>query len=423
MLIPFDDQALLDEERLTNTLTQHAVEGICLLKEITARLNKEGASQELAIMIESIDPEALPARYPRESFTQDPTPTNLTIAAESAVQAVLKAIHKAANAVVEFIIKLYRSIVEAIGNLFDKVKRVAQGQKRTEEQAAKNNEVAATLEGKVINGYNPDDGSYTLKDAIELDDGNYKLTLHYGLIKEALSPLVVSVFKHNVTPGILQQNIMAALQDARSTNAQYEEFVELVEGFNKNPTNDTLQPLVKWLRTEEERSHFHDIRPIADLVGQGGQLHEDLPNLMGHGLGTVIALLNQEDKARFDGDATTDPIFKRMVRSRYDLSQLDTLKDFDKQVKKLDKGINGVKKTNFTLTDKGWDPAIRDRVQQTVNVYLEYFKNRSRFNTQVMSTCAIVINALTRFSHAQQQFESKLYGELLTVKELYELDA
>lgn len=423
MLIPFDDQALLDEERLTNTLTQHAVEGICLLKEITARLNKEGASQELAIMIESIDPEALPARYPRESFTQDPTPTNLTIAAESAVQAVLKAIHKAANAVVEFIIKLYRSIVEAIGNLFDKVKRVAQGQKRTEEQAAKNNEVAATLEGKVINGYNPDDGSYTLKDAVELDDGNYKLTLHYGLIKEALSPLVVSVFKHNVTPGVLQQNIMAALQDARSTNAQYEEFVELVEGFNKNPTNDTLQPLVKWLRTEEERSHFHDIRPIADLVGQGDQLHEDLPNLMGHGLGTVIALLNQEDKARFDGDAATDPIFKRMVRSRYDLSQLDALKDFDKQVKKLDKGINGVKKTNFTLTDKGWDPAIRDRVQQTVNVYLEYFKNRSRFNTQVMSTCAIVINALTRFSHAQQQFESKLYGELLTVKELYELDA
>ena len=423
MLIPFDDQALMDDERHTNTLTQHAVEGISLLKEITARLNKEGASQELAIMIESIDPEALPARYPRESFTQDPTPTNLTIAAESAVQAVLKAIHNASKAVIEFIVKLYRSIMDAISNLFDKVKRVAQGQKRAEEQEAKTNEVAADLDGSAIKDYNPDDGSYTLNDRVELKDGDYTLTLHYGLIKDALSPLVVAVFDRNITPGVLQQNVMAALRDARATNAIYEEFVDLVKEFNTSPTNDTLQPLVKWMRTEEMREHHHDIKPIADLVDQGDQIQDDLPNLVGHGLGSLIALLNQADKERYDGDANTDPIFKRLVRSRYDMSQLDAIKELDKQIKKLDKGINGFKKTSFTLTDKGWEPEVRERVQTVVNEYLEYFKNRSRFNTQIMTSCAIVINALARFSHAQQQFESNLYGELLTVKELYELDA
>ena len=263
MLIPFDDQALMDDERHTNTLTQHAVEGISLLKEITARLNKEGASQELAIMIESIDPEALPARYPRESFTQDPTPTNLTIAAESAVQAVLKAIHNASKAVIEFIVKLYRSIMDAISNLFDKVKRVAQGQKRAEEQEAKTNEVAADLDGSAIKDYNPDDGSYTLNDRVELKDGDYTLTLHYGLIKDALSPLVVAVFDRNITPGVLQQNVMAALRDARATNAIYEEFVDLVKEFNTSPTNDTLQPLVKWMRTEEMREHHPRIAHIV----------------------------------------------------------------------------------------------------------------------------------------------------------------
>ena len=325
MLIPFDDQALMDDERHTNTLTQHAVEGISLLKEITARLNKEGASQELAIMIESIDPEALPARYPRESFTQDPTPTNLTIAAESAVQAVLKAIHNASKAVIEFIVKLYRSIMDAISNLFDKVKRVAQGQKRAEEQEAKTNEVAADLDGSAIKDYNPDDGSYTLNDRVELKDGDYTLTLHYGLIKDALSPLVVAVFDRNITPGVLQQNVMAALRDARATNAIYEEFVDLVKEFNTSPTNDTLQSLVKWMRTEEMREHHHDIKPIASLVDHGDQIQDDLPNLVGHGLGSLIALLNQADKERYDGDANTDPIFKRLVRSRYDMSQLLSL--------------------------------------------------------------------------------------------------
>ncbi len=95
MLVPLDDHALIDDERVVTSLTQQAVEGICLLKEITNRLNKEGASQEIAIMIESIDPEALPERYPRESFTQDPSPTNLAVALESAVQAALKAVNKA----------------------------------------------------------------------------------------------------------------------------------------------------------------------------------------------------------------------------------------------------------------------------------------------------------------------------------------
>tara|TARA_B100000700_G_scaffold288181_1_gene344441 strand:+ start:1583 stop:2854 length:1272 start_codon:yes stop_codon:yes gene_type:complete len=421
MLVPLDDHALIDDERAVTSLTQQAVEGICLLKEITNRLNKEGASQEIAIMIESIDPEALPERYPRESFTQDPSPTNLAVALESAVQAALKAVNKAAKAVIEFIVKLYNAVLEAISKLFDKVARVVKGQKRADELQAKSNEMGAELDGEAIEGYKPEDGSYQLNDRVEFDDGEYKLTLHYDIIKEALSPLVVRVFEQNLTPGIIQQNIIAALQDAKSTNARYEQFVEVVNNFNDDPTNATLQELVSWLRNEEEREHFHDIKPLAALVDQDKDLHKDLPNLMGHGLGAIITLLNQEDKMRYEGEAATDPIFKRMVRSHYDLEQLSAFGDFEKQIKKLDKGINGIHKSTFTLVERGWSPEVREKVQQSVNVYLEYFRNRSRFNTQIVTTCAVVVNALTRFTHAQQQFESKLYGELLTVKELYKM--
>ncbi len=419
MLIPFDDPAILEQERSANALIQHAVEGICLLKEITQRLNSEGASQEIAIMIESIDTEALPERYPKESFTIHPTPTNLSIAAESAVQAVIKALGKASKAVIEFIVKLYKSIIDAISGLFNKLASVIRGQKKAKETEAKSNDLGSKLDGEAIKDYNPEDGSYALNDKVEFEDGDYKLTLHYDIIQEALSPLVVKVYDNNLTPGDLQHNIMGALQDAKSTNARYEEFVDAVNAFNESPEDKTLQTLVSWLRNEEEREHYHDIYRIAKVVGVNN-LSEDLHNLMGHGLGTLLQTLKDEDEARYEGDAGQLAILKRMVRSRYDLEQLEAFSDFEKHVKKLDRGINGIKKNTFELVERGWDPELRSRVQQSVNVYLEYFRNRSRFNTQIISACAIIIQSLGRFATAQTTFEGKLYGELLRVKEQYE---
>lgn len=89
-----------------------------LIIDLGSQLVSCGASRELALALEDINPGMINKKYPLISFTQLPSKTNYDVAIEGVVSASMDILKKIGEAVLKFIKSVFKSVVELYHDIF-----------------------------------------------------------------------------------------------------------------------------------------------------------------------------------------------------------------------------------------------------------------------------------------------------------------
>jgi len=383
-----------------------------LVIDLGAQVQDCGASRELALALEDINPGAIDKRYPVISFTQVPSQTNYEVAIEGVMATSAKILKQIGEAILKFIKNVFKAVADLFKDLFKTSVDVEKVEESNQESAKDFTDLVqgADITGspiveKVFKGekdvqqvrvraervngrikfYNPASGDIKFNESGDRKvDKTTDELLQEGVdhIVDTLNGLIIYLHNNPLDHNGLEETGKGMGELGEEVNRIFFHLTLLQEKVAEDRNNNTLTMSITKIKELNKPFSVDFLMPLfqpADFTPTSGTIREDMTRL----LQVYRDLAAQKFKS--SGDLSKDKELQGLMRGRVNIFGR-LMQGMEAQVKVMSKLDNDIKKLKFP-------PALNPKVDFAPSLVSEYHASARELYNHLNEMSSILLSA------------------------------